>query len=68
MGMVCLLWWFVPAFSWMAGMPAGGEAFLPAAEAAVTVKPTPQLPQVIVRENFIQQAVKCIDEIMADNG
>ena len=68
LGMVCLLWWLAPAFSGVTGVPAGEEAFLPAAEAAVSVKPTPQLPQAIVRENFIQQAVKCIDEIMAANG
>lgn len=40
-----------------------------AAEAAgVTVKPTAQLPQVVVRENFIQQANKCIAEVLAEQG
>ena len=38
------------------------------AEAAVTVKPTEQLPQVIVAENFIQQANKCIREEMEAAG
>lgn len=39
------------------------------AEAAgVVVEPTPQLPQVIVRENFIQQAEKCIQQARAEAG
>ena len=41
---------------------------IPKAEAAIKVEPTPQLPQVIVRENLIQQATKRIDEEMALMG
>ena len=37
-------------------------------EAAIEIEPTPQLPQVIVRENLIQQAEKCIAEEMANAG
>ena len=37
-------------------------------EAAIEIEPTPQLPQVIVRENLIQQAEKCIAEEMAHAG
>ena len=36
--------------------------------AAVTVQPTEQLPQVVVRENFIQQATKCIEDALAEAG
>ena len=38
------------------------------AEAAVRIKPTEQLPQVIVEENLVQQATKCIREEMAAAG
>ena len=68
-GVVCLLGallLLLPAVSRDKAVPgwlAAGQA-----EAAVTVTPTPQLPQVIVRENFIQQAVKCIDETLAASG
>lgn len=67
---VCLLWGLMAALLAAGGgeLPLPAFMALPRGEAAVTVKPTPQLPQVIVRENFIQQAVKCIDEIMAENG
>lgn len=71
---ICLCWALLASTALLPGAACGGAAALPAfiylseAEAAVTVKPTPQLPQVIVRENLIQQAVKCIDEIMAENG
>ncbi len=36
--------------------------------AGVSVQPTAQLPQVVVRENFIQQAIICIDAAMAEGG
>lgn len=36
--------------------------------AGFDILPTPQLPQVIVRENFIQQATKCIEETLASQG
>lgn len=44
------------------------RAFSVAEAAEVQVTPTPQLPQVIVRENLIQQATKCIREAMAEAG
>ena len=36
--------------------------------AEVSVRPTAQLPQVVVRENFIQQATNCIKNAMAEAG
>lgn len=36
--------------------------------AAVAVQPTAQLPQVVVRENFIQQATNAIEESLAESG
>ena len=54
-GVVCLLGalrLLLPAVSRDTAVPGGLAAGQ--AEAALTVTPTPQLPQVIVRENFIQ--------------
>ena len=39
-----------------------------AAEAAIRIRPTEQLPQVIVAENLVQQATRCIHEEMAAAG
>lgn len=64
----CLLWGlglFVAGSGLADAVP---EYFLLQAEAAVEVKPTPQLPQAVVRENFIQQATKAIQETMAERG
>ncbi|MCR5176210.1 MAG: flagellar basal body P-ring formation chaperone FlgA [Anaerovibrio sp.] len=36
--------------------------------APVVVQPTEQLPQVVLRENFIQQAEKCIKEALLEAG
>ena len=35
---------------------------------AIQIEPTPQLPQVILRENLIQQATNCIAQEMAARG
>lgn len=56
--------WYLP----QGQMPALWLAWLSAGEAAIKVEPTPQLPQVIVRENFIQQAEKCIADELASMG
>ncbi|MCI7611395.1 MAG: flagellar basal body P-ring formation chaperone FlgA [Selenomonadaceae bacterium] len=67
-GAVCLLMALALFSPSGTEMPVPGKLAAGRAEAAVTVTPTPQLPQVIIRENFIQQASKCINEILADNG
>ena len=72
LGRVCLsacLLWGLGLFVAGGGLAdAVPEYFLLRAEAAVEVKPTPQLPQAVVRENFIQQATKAIQETMAERG
>ncbi len=45
-----------------------GHAPSKVVEAAITIKTTEQLPQIIVEENLIQQATKCIREEMAAAG
>ncbi|MDD3114717.1 MAG: flagellar basal body P-ring formation chaperone FlgA [Anaerovibrio sp.] len=63
---------FLAAALLCCGLCLGGHSTLfspSAAQAAgVVVTPTPQLPQAIVRENFIQQATKCIQEARAEAG
>lgn len=49
-------------------VPAPWFVQLSRGEAAIEIEPTPQLPQVILRENLIQQAEKCIAEEMANAG
>lgn len=56
--------WYLPSGQ----VPASWLAWLSTGEAAIKVEPTPQLPQVIVKENFIQQAEKCIADEMAQIG
>ena len=56
--------WYLP----QGQIPALWFVQLSKVEAAIKIEPTPQLPQVIVRENLIQQAKKCIDQEMAGMG
>ena len=62
-------WGIMLSGMWLGGIslatPAMGSQV---AEGAVTIKPTEQLPQVIVAENLIQQATRCIQEEMAAAG
>ena len=56
--------WYLPERQ----VPALWFVQLSRGEAAIEIEPTPQLPQVILRENLIQQAEKCIAEEMANAG
>ena len=56
--------WYLPERQ----VPALWFVQLSKAEAAIQIEPTPQLPQVILRENLIQQATNCIAQEMAAAG
>lgn len=56
--------WYLPERQ----VPALWFVQLSKAEAAIQIEPTPQLPQVILRENLIQQATNCIAQEMAATG
>ena len=56
--------WYLPERQ----VPALWFVQLSKVEAAIQIEPTPQLPQVILRENLIQQATNCIAQEMAAAG